>query len=376
MLLLEKDPDNRFPSAAALAAALETGKVPDLPVAVAPPPRPSRQSRQPEPLVDEEWGVSREEQARWYDPRVVEFRKKLGPYVIVNSVIVLSSIVFQTSFVFVTAIWSVWLAFKYAKLWSEDFDWHDVLREPRDRMFFDVVAEWFDNVRALFDKNKAAEVRARGVAKARSTGAGHLPPQGASRRLASPEAARRPTLQSPIVRQASSYRDDILRWAGTLSKRDKSIAANIPETAHALYDNIVALSANVVTLDREVSPGASAEVEAEISALEAQANPFDARASEERVRRLAHLKRQRRAVADLENRRERSRERMESCLLALENMRLDVLKLKAGSQTLQQITQVAERARELASEVDNAMYVADEMAKLKGGNRESGTGRR
>jgi len=38
---------------------------------------------------------------------------------------------------------------------------------------------------------------------------------------------------------------------------------------------------------------------------------------------------------------------------------------------------VAERARELASEVDNAMYVADEMAKLKGaGSRESGSGRR
>jgi hypothetical protein len=43
---------------------------------------------------------------------------------------------------------------------------------------------------------------------------------------------------------------------------------------------------------------------------------------------------------------------------------------------LQQITVVAERARELASEVDNAMYVANEMSKLKGGNRESGIGRR
>ena len=379
MLLLEKDPDHRFPSAAALCTALESGNVPELPVPVShampPSPRTSRQARMPEPPMDDDWAVSREEQARWYDPRVVEFRKKLGPYVIVNSVIVVSSILFQTSFVFVTAIWSVWLAFKYAKLWSEDFDWHDVLREPRDRMFFDVVAEWFDNVRALWDKNKAAEVRARGVAKARSTGSSNMLQPGSSRRLAAPEA-RRSGLQSPAVRQAANYRDDILRWAATLSKRDKSIAADIPQTAHSLYDNIVSLAGNVATLDREVSPGASEEVESEISALEAQANPFDQRASEERVRRLAHLTRQRRAVADLESRRERSRERLESCLLALENMRLDVLKLKAGSQTLQQITQVAERARELASEVDNAMYVADEMAKLKGGNRESGTGRR
>jgi eukaryotic-like serine/threonine-protein kinase len=379
MLLLEKDPDHRFPSAAALCTALESGNVPALPVPLAaspaPSPRTSRQARMPEPPMDDDWAVSREEQARWYDPRVVEFRKKLGPYVIVNSVIIVSSILFGISLVFITAIWSVVMAFKYAKLWSEDFDWHDVLREPRDRMFFDVVAEWFDNVRALWDKNKAAEVRARGVAKARSTGSSHMLQPGSSRRLGAPEA-RRSGLQSPAVRQAATYRDDILRWAATLSKRDKSIAADIPQTAHALYDNIVSLAGNVATLDREVAPGAAEEVESEINALEAQANPFDQRASEERVRRLAHLKRQRRAVADLESRRERSRERLESCLLALENMRLDVLKLKAGSQTLQQITQVAERARELASEVDNAMYVADEMAKLKGGNRESGTGRR
>jgi serine/threonine-protein kinase len=390
MLLLEKDPDLRFPSASALAAALETGNVPELPDAPAPvaPVRASRLSSrmaasQP---VEEEWGgVSREEQARWYAPPVVKFRKKLGPYVIVNSVIILSSILFGFSLAFVTAIWSVIMAFQYAKLWSEDYDWHDVLREPRDRMFFDVVAEWFDNVRALWDKNKAAEVRARNQAKLRP-GAGNTygaiaaataPRQG---RLAAPEAARRAGIQSPSVRQAANHRDDILRWVATLSKRDKTIAADVPPTAHALYDNIVALATQVATLDREVSPGAAAEVEAEISALEAQANPFDQRASEERVRRLAHLKRQRRAVADLEGRRERARERLESCLLALENLRLDVIKLKAGSQTLQQITLVAERARELASEVDNAMYVADEMSKLKGqglsgGNRES-TGRR
>ncbi|HEY5547158.1 MAG TPA: protein kinase [Gemmatimonadaceae bacterium] len=379
MLLLEKDPDLRFPSASALAAALESGNVPALPEAPAPLVRASRSSRVAAPAVDDdEWSVSREERARWYDPRVVAFRKKLGPYVIVNSVIIVSSILFGFSLAFVTAIWSVVMAFKYAKLWSEDFDWHDVLREPRDRMFFDVVAEWFDNVRALWDKNKAAEVRARGVAKVRtgSSTYGSIPAAPRAGRMAAPEAARRSGMHSPSVRQASNHRDDILRWVATLSKRDKAIAADVTPTAHALYDNIVALAANVATLDREVSPGAAAEVEAEISALEAQANPFDERASEERVRRLAHLKRQRRAVADLEARRERSRERLESCLLALENLRLDVIKLKAGSQTLQQITLVAERARELASEVDNAMYVADEMAKLKGGIRESGTGRR
>ena len=57
-------------------------------------------------------------------------------------------------------------------------------------------------------------------------------------------------------------------------------------------------------------------------------------------------------------------------MLALENMRYDVLKLKTGGQSFQQVTQLAERAMSLAQEVDNAVYVAEEMRKL--GVRDSG----
>src|SRR5688572_6672193 len=216
MLLLEKDPDNRFPSAAALCTALESGNVPELPEAPVPVRTSTPRPRLTAPVAEDDWSspISREELSRWSDPRVVQFRKKLGPYVIVNSVIIVSSILFGFSLVFVTAIWSVVLAFQYAKLWSEDFDWHDVLREPRDRMFFDVVAEWFDNVRALWDKNKAAEVRARNSAKIRSgsNAYGAIPSASSKGRLASPDAARRASVQSPAVRQAANHRDDILRW--------------------------------------------------------------------------------------------------------------------------------------------------------------------
>ena len=381
MLLLEKDPDLRFPSAAALAAALETGNVPALPEPPPLPQRPPRSQRVAVPSAgDDEWQVSREEQARWFDPPVVEFRKKLGPYVIVNSAIIVSSILFGFSLVFVTAIWSVVMAFKYARLWSDGYDWHDVLREPKDRMFFDVVAEWFDNVRALWDRNKRAEVRARARKPDRRDvlPAGRIPrlAPGAPSGRATVESMRSDAVQNAVVRKAAGHRDDILRWVETLSKRDKDIAADIPATANALYDNVRTLAETVATLDREVSPGAAAEVDAEIGALEAQANPFDHRASEDRVRRLAHLRKQRRAVADLERRRERSREKLESCLAALASMRLDVVRLKASSQTFQQVTQIAERARELAAEVDNRAYVAAELAKLQGGQRESGLGRR
>jgi hypothetical protein len=166
-----------------------------------------------------------------------------------------------------------------------------------------------------------------------------------------------------------------MHWVATLSKRDRAVVEDVPATAQALYDRVEALAVSVSELDREVAPGAVEAVEGEIAALEAQANPFDHRASEERVRRLAHLKRQRQVVNDIEKRRQRSRSALDECLLHLENMRYDVIKLRAGSPTLQHITQVAERAKEIANEVETARYVQDEMAKL-GGRRESGIGQR
>ena len=96
--------------------------------------------------------------------------------------------------------------------------------------------------------------------------------------------------------------------------------------------------------------------------------------SEERIRRLATLKRKRGSLRDLRKRRESQSARFENCVLALENMRYDVLKLKTGGQSFQQVTLLAERAMSLAQEVDNAVYVADEMRKL--GIRDSGVGNR
>ena len=45
-------------------------------------------------------------------------------------------------------------------------------------------------------------------------------------------------------------------------------------------------------------------------------------------------------------------------------MRLDVLRLKTGAQSWQHVTSVAEQAMALARDVDNAVYVADEMSRL------------
>ncbi|MFN8582310.1 MAG: serine/threonine-protein kinase [Gemmatimonadaceae bacterium] len=369
MLMLEKDPANRFPSASSMVTALETGNVPDVPVSMVPTSAPRVASPQ-YPVAAAPTGdyqPSGEELARWNAPMVLAFRKKLAPFFAFSAVSILLAIFnVLDGLVGVAGIWSVFIAFQYAKLWTEGYDWRDVFKEPRDRLFFDVVAEWMDNIRAVWDRKKRVEIRERQRLRG---GRGHelfsrdtpnaLPPSSlgaGSIEAAGPYAAQ--------LRDAQRNRDDILRNFQSLSKTDRDGLSEVPETAVALFGRVEALVMNLADLERNAPSEGSAPVDAEIARLESEANPLDTRASEERVRRLAYLKRQRRALNDVSERRSRSRERLDRCLLALQNMRLDLIRLKAGSQTIQQVTLVAERAMNVARDLESAVYVADEMAKL------------
>jgi serine/threonine-protein kinase len=123
---------------------------------------------------------------------------------------------------------------------------------------------------------------------------------------------------------------------------------------------VKSLAMSLVELDRTTVPAAAERIERDIARLEAEANPLDVAASEQRVRQLATLKRERRAQADAVRRQSDARAKLESCGLALQNMRLDVLRLRAGSvaNVTGQITLLTERARSLADDVDAAVQGA------------------
>ena len=383
-MLLEKDPANRFPSADALCVALETGNVPDLPALTS---RDGRlggvtiSPREARPLADDgDYDApTAEETARWDHPTVVEFRKKLAPFFAVSAVVTILAIFGVLNLMGIVGIWAVYLAYQYAKLWTDNFDWRDVFKQPKDRLFFDVVAETIDDFRALFDKKKRAEVLERDRLRARKTNRRLFGASTASRtaspiptsELPAASVARVSPSYAAKLREASRNRDNILQLIQTLPKRERDQVAEVPATADALYRRIELLAVDLTELDRGFAENDTQNVEAEIEQLEAAANPFDPQ-SEERLRRLTILKRKRQALGDLRKRRESQGARFENCVLALENMRYDVLKLKTGGQSFQQVTQLAERAMSLAQEVDNAVYVAEEMRKSStGGTRES-----
>jgi len=149
-----------------------------------------------------------------------------------------------------------------------------------------------------------------------------------------------------------------------ISKADAQRLPDVAPSARSLAEKVLGLATALTAIDRDLGGAGVEGIEKEITALEAQANPLDRAASESRVRRLATLKRQRRTVAEGARRRAEMAARLESCSIALQNMKLDVLRLKTGNETWQHVTSVAEQAMALAREVDNQIYVGDEMARL------------
>ncbi|MHB1223273.1 MAG: serine/threonine-protein kinase [Gemmatimonadaceae bacterium] len=389
MILLEKDPANRYPSAAAFVRALETHTVPAeltngstrpasgatgaagsgaaaagvaMPVARA-------FGASTVGVVDGaravDPGPTAEEMLRWEVPAVRKFRKEVVPFLFVNAVIVLFALFGGADFLFVTAIWSIMMAYKYAKLWSDGYDWHDVFKQPHDRMMFDVAAETIDDARALFDPSKREQVRERARTRRR-------------RQLGAPTSSEQEAIgggdrpvelggeEGASLRRAAAYRSEIRRTFNALPKEDRKRLPDVVSSAEALYEKVRVLAHSVSESRQSVAaPDAAGAVEREIQQLESEANPLDLRASDDRVRRLAYLKRQRRALIDAEQRRERDAVRLENCVLALQSMQLDLKRLQAGNQTPAQLTLLAERAMSLAHDVDG-LVLAEDLARSGG----------
>ena len=380
MMLLEKDPANRFPSASAVVVALDSGRVPErtsgaintigaagAAAAALPPLRGSGsiaitdsfETRTPTP---EEW-------RRWEAAPVVRFRRKLAPYLFVNGVIVIASVVGQSDFFGITVLWSIYLAFKYAKLWADGYDWRDVFRQPRDRDLIDVADDALTYLRAMFNRDQRQAMRAQRRERLGRASGGTALPSMSAMPGATDDYARVAGAYGDRVRRAEADRAEILNLLEQMPSAERARIPDVGRSANLLAEKVKYLAISLSDLERGAGANSPDAVEAEISKLESAANPLDETGSEERVRRLAYLKRQRRALADVTSRRDAIAAKLETCLVALQNIKLDLIRLKAGSQTPQHITSLAIDALNLADSVDSALYVADEMQ----GGRSTGT---
>jgi serine/threonine-protein kinase len=395
MICLEKDPADRFPSAAAFAVALDGGGMPTLATrastAASPQTRAQTREREvTEPLRDRYTPAAPasytpsaptpEEMSKWNAPMVVSFRRKMAPYLAVNAILVPISLFSNHDFIAVTVIWTVALAFKYSKLWAAGYDWRDVFRQPRDRLMFDVAAETIDDARALFDDKKRAQVRAR----ARSRGQGMFSPisplpsmqpfqpyprvssPGGSTLSPIPAGAPGPFADSrygSAIREAESDHREIHRQLLNMPADEREQIPEVATSADAVFRKVQQLALSLSDMDRGAGRESPEAVEKEISTLESQANPLDYNASEGRVRRLAMLRRQRRALADVGRKKLEAQGKLDNCRQLLRSMRLELVRFRTGGLNAQPtgLTMVTQQAQSVVRDIG---YLSDANAEL------------
>ncbi len=415
MKLLEKQPADRFPDAGALVHALEqadpgpiaraqpTGGVTATPsvaqgpmgVTVAPPIAAP---------VYESSAISAADRARWLAPPVVRFRgqfKKWG--ILAAGCLVIGTLSLSSGLFTAGLILAAILARKYTNLTNHDagYDWHDVFKQPRDRLFFDVAAESIDSARALFDREKRAEMRQK-MRALRSgdpqTWGGGLPPAepvgrplvaplpaGAPFASSIPAAVSPPTASDPsprptpsdadglastevlngvhggVVRRAAADRSAVRQEVARLGPADRALLPDVVPTVDALVVRIAALATALQRLDVDLAPDALPELDKRIAG--AEAGPA---ATPDRERKLALLRRQRATLQDLADRRAALSAQLESAGLILQNIRFDLLRLRsAGVQSaIDDVTSATQEARALSREIGHVLNAAEELKTL------------
>ena len=211
----------------------------------------------------------------------------------------------------------------YARLWQAGYSWRDVLTRPPA-------------------PDAIETVMMKGVRPARP-----LPAPGADEYGA----------QLGSVMQAHGDRQAILKLMERLPPAERTMLPEVQQTVDALYERATDLARTLHAMDTNMDSEGLAQIDQRIAALSRE--PDDP----ERARRLNLLERQRQTIADLRGRRGQVASHLESCVLAMQNVRFDLLRLRSAgvAAVLNDLTQATQQAKALSRDVDNAIAAAGEI---------------
>ena len=164
----------------------------------------------------------------------------------------------------------------------------------------------------------------------------------------------------PKVREAFSARAQIRSLLARLGEQERAMLPEIQPTVESLVERVRTLAAALHALDTDASPDALVRLQARIG--EAERLPEDA---PERARRLELLQRQLRTLTDLAERRTTLADQLESALLVLESMRLDLTRLRSSGleSRLDDQGPLTQEMRALARDVQRVAEAVDEASK-------------
>ncbi|HEX7024185.1 MAG TPA: serine/threonine-protein kinase [Gemmatimonadales bacterium] len=198
-----------------------------------------------------------------------------------------------------------------------------------------------------------------------------LNPPPAADAIKLPGTKGRKTLAAPTAAEYGSYfdrmnhihddRKNILRMMQQLPEPDRKQLPEVTETADALYERAADLARTLHEMDQSFGSAGPDRIRLQLDALALRPE------SEERSRQISILERQLRTAADLATRRDAFVQRFESSELAMRNLRLDLIKLRTGGiGALNDVTSATQQARAISRDVENLTAAASEIREAMG----------
>ncbi|MBM4187090.1 MAG: hypothetical protein FJ206_07235 [Gemmatimonadetes bacterium] len=226
-------------------------------------------------------------------------------------------------FLFVAGGMGIPLLKSYAQLWQAGYSWRDVLNRPPAP----------DAIQAPGGKGSKPR-----------------------RSLAAPREADHGGYFEK-VRQVHSDRAAILALMEKLSPADREMLPEVVETTDALYSRALDLARTLHDLDQGLDLEAPDRIKARMTELSDQPQ------SEERDRQFRMLEQQFRTASELNGRRQAIAERFESSVLAIQNVRYDLIRVRSSGVggVIGTLTQATQAARALSRDVDHLIEAAAEI---------------
>jgi serine/threonine-protein kinase len=159
------------------------------------------------------------------------------------------------------------------------------------------------------------------------------------------------------IRQVQGDRQAILQLLDRLPPSERKLLPEVQQTVNGLYERATDVARTLHAMDSNMDTEGLGQIDDRIAALAKE--PDDA----ERARRLNLLERQRQTIVDLRGRRGQVASHLESCVLAMQNVRFDLLRLRSAgvAAVLGDLTQATQQAKALSRDVDNAIAAAGEI---------------
>jgi hypothetical protein len=163
--------------------------------------------------------------------------------------------------------------------------------------------------------------------------------------------------RAEAIRQIKKDRQAILQVVEKLPAAERDLLPEVVKTVDALAGRALELGALLRQMDGNVDTASLDSLDSRIEALKADG------AVGESDRRLSLLERQRVALVELMKRRDKLESQFESCVLAVQNVRFDLLRLRSAGvdAVLSDLTSATQEARALQIDVQAAIDAAGEI---------------